>query len=77
MTSVGDQTLRPMPPRIQLYALKSDPGETTNVAAQHPDVVARLGAKLHANMAEQTSPNRAADVPSKLEERLKSLGYVE
>jgi hypothetical protein len=42
-----------------------------------PDVVARLGAKLHANMAEQTSPNRAADVPSKLEERLKSLGYVE
>jgi arylsulfatase A-like enzyme len=77
VTSVGDQTLRPMPPRIQLYDLKSDPGETTNVAAQHPDVVARLGTKLHANMAEQTSPNRAADVPSELEERLKSLGYVE
>ena len=29
---------------IELYNLKSDPAETTNVAAQHPEVVAQLAA---------------------------------
>ena len=29
---------------IELYNLKTDPAETTNVAAQHPDIVAKLAA---------------------------------
>jgi hypothetical protein len=66
-----------MPPRIQLYDLKSDPGEMTNVATRHPHIVARLGTKLHANIPQQTSPNRTADVLTELEKRLNSLGYAE
>ncbi len=33
---------------IELYNLKTDPAETTNVAAQHPEVVARLAAIMKA-----------------------------
>ena len=31
---------------IELYNLRTDPAETTNVAAQHPEIVARLAAIL-------------------------------
>jgi arylsulfatase A-like enzyme len=31
---------------LELYNLKSDPGETKNVAADHPDIIARLAARL-------------------------------
>jgi len=37
--------LRPSGP-IELYDLKSDPGESKNVASEHPDVVARVDAYL-------------------------------
>ena len=33
---------------VQLYLLDTDPGETTNVAADHPDIVARLQQRLAA-----------------------------
>jgi hypothetical protein len=33
-------------PKIQLFDLASDPAEKVNVAEAHPDVVARLEAKL-------------------------------
>ncbi len=32
-------------PKASLYNLKADPGETTDLAAQHPDIVARLEKK--------------------------------
>lgn len=37
---------------VQLYDLKSDPGETTNVADQNPDVVARLMKRVEAARVE-------------------------
>jgi len=43
-------------PSEELYDLKSDPCETTDVRAQHPDEVERLGAKLDAYIA--TNPRR-------------------
>ena len=36
---------------IELYNLKTDVAETTNVAAQHPDVVKKLSAKVDAWVA--------------------------
>jgi hypothetical protein len=33
-------------PRFQLYDLESDPAETRNVMAEHPEEVARLGRAL-------------------------------
>lgn len=39
---------KPFEPPYQLFHLADDPQETTDVAAQHADVVARLTEKLHA-----------------------------
>ena len=43
---VEDGRTRTAVPRIQLFDLESDPGETTDVAAAHPEVVERLTARL-------------------------------
>ena len=37
---------------IELYDLSVDPSESQNVAEEHPDVVARMTAKLEAWVAE-------------------------
>jgi arylsulfatase A len=46
--------------RGQLYNLKTDPGETNNLCAQHPEVVKRLQELLQATIAS----GRSAPVPS-------------
>jgi arylsulfatase len=48
---------RPASMRVELYNLKSDPHETTDVAAQHPEIVA----KIEKVMREQHTPS--ADFP--------------
>lgn len=53
-------------PDVQLYDLAADPAETTNLAAQHPDIVARLKALLEKQVADgRSTPGapRANDVP--------------
>jgi arylsulfatase A len=50
----GPKAQNPPPPTLELFDLAKDPAETTNVAAQHPDLVTRLE-KL---MAEQHTPSR-------------------
>lgn len=45
----------------QLYNLKSDPGETTNLYDQHPEVVRELQAKLEASNASGRSAPLPAD----------------
>lgn len=42
--------------RTELYDLAKDPGETTNVAAEHPEIVADLEARLIA-YAKQQKPS--------------------
>lgn len=46
--------------RIALFNLKDDPGETTDVAAKHPEVVARLAEK----MREQHRPSKDFPFPA-------------
>ena len=44
---------------VELYNLKSDPHETTDVSAQHPEIVAQIE-KI---MREQHTPNPNFPVP--------------
>lgn len=38
----GPKQKKPLPPTTELYNLASDPSETTDVAAQHPEIVEKL-----------------------------------
>jgi arylsulfatase A-like enzyme len=53
-------------PELQLYDLSIDPTESNNVAADHPDIVARLSTLLERYIADGRStpgPRQANDVP--------------
>ena len=45
-------TIKPEPgePAVQLYNLRTDPAETTNLAAQHPDKVKELLSAMQATV---------------------------
>ena len=54
------------PGAIELYNLKEDPGETTNVATRHPDIVDRLvGIMKQQHVKSPLFPNRALDEEEK------------
>jgi arylsulfatase A-like enzyme/Tfp pilus assembly protein PilF len=63
----------------ELYDLDRDPAERENVAAAHPEVVARLRRELAAAleaMAPQGDEARPRKLSAEQEERLRSLGYA-
>jgi arylsulfatase A-like enzyme len=64
-------------PSFSLYRLDTDPGETRDVAGEHPDAVRALEAALvaassRAAVRELSSEERTPE----LEERLRALGYI-
>ena len=67
------------PQRTELYDLREDPGERTNLAAAHPEQVSRF-LELLAVFAQRNSPVSAT--PGQVEispeelEALRALGYV-
>ncbi len=64
--------------QTQLYDLQADPGETTDLAASRPDLVARLRADLSQMLAlaeEAAVIGRKADLDPAFLERLRRLGY--
>jgi arylsulfatase A-like enzyme/Flp pilus assembly protein TadD len=62
------------PEPVELYDILADPGETTNLASEEPEVVARLAA-LHAELDRgEAAPQTLLD--SEVEERLAALGYL-
>ena len=62
-------------PQPELYALASDPGETRNLAAQQPELAARLDALVAARAEHQlVTPNFGLDAETA--ERLRALGYL-
>lgn len=68
-------------PEFELYDHASDPLDRTNVAAQHPDLVARLSAELaewrkRAEAARLPREDSTAGMDAKELERLRSLGYI-
>jgi len=65
-------------PQWEFYDLKTDPGETKNVLAEHPVEADRLKQLLLAIVARDPMRNDREEpaLPDDLEERLRSLGYV-
>jgi arylsulfatase A-like enzyme len=66
-------------PRPELYDLKNDPGETTNVIDDHPDVARQMEAWLDA-IALESAPAAAAPAAVTLDDEaranLEALGYL-
>lgn len=68
-------------PEFELYDHGADPLDRVNVAAEHPDIVARLRAELvewrkAAEAARLPRENSTAGMDAKELERLRSLGYI-
>ena len=61
----------------ELYDLETDPGETHNVAAQHPDLAARLGAELARRKAETGASYLPPGLPVKKLKVLPEWAMVE
>ena len=77
LIEVIDGNLRGRAP-TQLYDLAADPGETMNLAATRPDVLARLRADLSQTLAlaeRAAVGGQQADLDPAFRERLRQLGY--
>ncbi len=62
-----------------LYDLARDPGETRDVAREHPDEARRLRAELDAFLGDaraRVPPTRLPELPAEHIERLRALGYL-
>jgi len=64
-------------PRPELYDLEADAGESHDVAAAHPDVVARLRGELDQAVAGWGEVESRHGPDPEAAERLRSLGYVQ
>jgi arylsulfatase A-like enzyme len=65
---------------VELYDLEADPGETRNVAADHPREVQRLQRALSTRLREVEGVADAGQAVRRGEEaseRLRALGYLE
>lgn len=66
--------------KTELYDLRADPGETTDVSGDHPDVVERLRGKMESYREEAAATD--TELPEvqesrEVRERLKQLGYID
>ena len=62
----------------ELYDLDRDPGETTDVSADHPDVVDRLADQLERERGPlQHRGGRSASLSDRNRQRLEDLGYLQ
>ncbi len=65
---------------VQLFDIREDPGERSNVAGQYPDVVRMLQEQLQKIKHEaqrQAYKEQKKSIDSQTQDRLKALGYVE
>jgi arylsulfatase A-like enzyme len=62
---------------LRLYDLEPDPGEQRNLRREAPELALRLSALLQAQYAAGTASAPRRELPSDVEEKLRSLGYVQ
>lgn len=62
--------------RAELYDLASDPGETTNLAAEHPERVEALRRLIERRFASLTDRVEEQELPEDLKRELEALGYL-
>ncbi len=70
----------PPAPRVQLYDLEVDPGETTNLARKRPQLEQQFARQLANWFNELGGPPvevKTRELDEKLRERLKALGYTD
>jgi len=76
LVAVSDERFRfILAPRPELYALKTDPGEMRNLAAERGATIAGMTAWLEKAVS-STEPPAPEAVPAEVEEALRALGYV-
>jgi arylsulfatase len=68
-------------PKGELYHLKTDPGEHSNVVDNHPDITSKLTQELKRRVAGPSNGSRSAgwakkEVDGEILQRLKELGYL-
>jgi arylsulfatase A-like enzyme len=61
--SRGQQPARSVPGSYQLFDLIQDPGETRDLAMEHPDIVTRMRKTLEAWLSSCAASDRRADYP--------------
>ncbi len=61
---------------VELYDLESDPEETANVAADHPERVAALAELIERRFSALADRRQTQELPEELKEELRALGYV-
>ena len=61
---------------VELYDLSVDPGESNNVAAEHPQKVAELREAIRERFSNLEQRSEEQEVPEELKEELRALGYI-
>ena len=63
---------------VELYDIRADPAETTEVSAEHPDGVSRMRAALEEHERTNIVTGRAdAELDDETRSRLEQLGYIQ
>lgn len=61
---------------VELYNLREDPGETVNLASQHPEKVAELRELIRQRFDSLPRNIEQQEIPEELKQELEALGYV-
>jgi len=61
----------------RLFDLTSDPSETTNVATEYPDVLARFRGRIDEHAERVSNQSVGAEMDEEIRQRLRDLGYQE
>ena len=59
----------------ELYDLRNDPGEFTNIADQHEDIVQMMESQMREEIQASITKIKKVPLDAKTIERLKALGY--